>query len=456
MAFNHAEAIEVLIFGQAVGALAADPQGRRAYAFEYFPSWIRRGFSISPLHLPLAPGAKTFDGLAENTWHRLPPVAADALPDRFGNGLIDAKLAALGVTSDQITPLDRLSYTADRAMGALEFRPAQSLGRERADILDIAQLVGAARDALQGSIATHREAGSALRQLLSVGTSAGGARAKAVVNIDPSTGDITSGQRPAAGKQSWLLKFDGVGADKSLGASGQYGRVEYAYSLMAKDAGINIPQTRLFEENGRAHFMVRRFDRVDTEEGADTGAGTDTSTDMGANTGGGTGRAPAPQKLHMQSLCAMDNVDYNLTHTNDYASLFAVIGRLGLGAEAATEAFRRMAFNYMAMNCDDHAKNFSFLADAAGHWRFAPAYDVTFAHNSQNMWLREHLMGVAGKFADVTQKDLVAFAGRHGVEYAKAALASIRAAIANWPDYASRAGLGKAAADEIAAHLLRN
>ncbi|MDR3363636.1 MAG: type II toxin-antitoxin system HipA family toxin [Clostridiales Family XIII bacterium] len=433
MAFNHAEAIEVLLFGQAVGALAADPQGRRAYAFEYFSPWLRQGFSISPLHLPLEPGARTFEGLAEDTWHRLPPAIADALPDRFGNGLIDAKLAEIGVTSDQITPLDRLSYVADRAMGALEFRPAQALGRERADIIDIAELVGAAREALHGSIATDRDAKSALRQLLSVGTSAGGMRAKAVVNIDPGTGAITSGQRPAAGKQSWLLKFDGVGDGKGLGASGKYGRIEYAYSLMAKDAGIDMPETGLLEENGRAHFMARRFDRIDTDAGA--------------------GSAAAPQKLHMQSLCAMGNVDFNLIHTNDYASLFAVIGRLGLGEGAATEAFRRMAFNYMAMNCDDHAKNFSFLADAAGRWRFAPAYDVTFAYNSQNIWLREHLMGVSGKFAGVTQKDLVAFANRHGVEYAKAALADVRAAIANWQGYANRAGLGKAAADEIAAHF---
>jgi len=427
MAFNHADVIEVLLSGQVVGALAADPQGRRAYAFEYYPSWLRQGFSISPLHLPLEPGAKTFEGLAENTWHRLPPVIADALPDRFGNGLIDAKLAELGVTSDQITSLDRLSYVADRAMGALEFRPAQTLGRERADILDIAELVSTAREALHGNIRTDRESKSALRQLLSVGTSAGGARAKAIINIDPKTGDITSGQRPTVGKQSWLLKFDGVGEDKSLGEAGQYGRIEYAYSLMAKDAGIDMPETRLLEENGRAHFMIRRFDRIDTDESAAT-----------------------PQKLHMQSLCAMDNVDYNLIHTNDYASLFAVIERLNLGAETATEAFRRMAFNYMAMNCDDHAKNFSFLADAAGHWRFAPAYDITFAYNSQNMWLREHLMGVSGKFADVTQKDLITFANRHGIEYAKAALSDIRAAIANWPDYAGRAGLSKVHAEGIA------
>jgi serine/threonine-protein kinase HipA len=430
MTFNHAKATEVLLFGQVVGALAANPQGRRAYAFEYYPSWLRQGFSISPLHLPLEAGVKTFEGLAENTWHRLPPVIADALPDRFGNGLIDAKLAELGVTSDQITALDRLSYVADRAMGALEFRPTQALGRERADVLDIAELVGAARDALHGNIQTDRDAKTALRQLLSVGTSAGGARAKAVVNIDPKTDDITSGQRPAYGQQSWILKFDGVGEDKSLGGSGQYGRIEYAYSLMAKAAGIDMTETRLLEENDRAHFMIRRFDRIDTDESAE-----------------------APQKLHMQSLCAMDNVDYNLIHTNDYASLFAVIERLGLGEEAATEAFRRMAFNYMAMNCDDHSKNFSFLADTSGNWRLAPAYDITFAYNSQNVWLREHLMGVSGKFADVTQKDLITFANKHSIEYAKAALNDVRAAIANWSDYANRADLSKPQADEIATHF---
>jgi serine/threonine-protein kinase HipA len=418
-----------------VGALAPVPGRRNVYAFEYFPEWLRRGYSINPLHLPLASGAKTFDGLAQETWHGLPPAIADALPDRFGNSLINAKLAQLGVTADEITPLDRLSYVADRAMGALEFRPAKSLGPEREDILDIAELVTAARDALIGSVATDKESKHALKQLLSVGSSAGGARAKAVINLDPSTKEITSGQHPVAGKESWLLKFDGVGADAALGDSQQYGRIEYAYSLMAGAAGINVPETSLLEENGRAHFMSKRFDRTDSVD-------SDDAVTVPAN------------KIHMQSLCAMDNIDFNLIHTNSYSSLFAVIRRLDLGEETATEAFRRMVFNYMAMNCDDHSKNFSFLMNEDGRWHLAPAYDVTYAYNSGNIWLREHLMGVGDKFSDISNKDLIDFAERHEIQYAKKVIRDVGCAIANWYDYAGKAGLTQDVTDTIASDIV--
>ena len=428
MAFAHVEAIEVRLFGKTVGALAPDARNRPYYAFEYAPSWLRLGYSISPLHLPLAAGVVVFDQLAENTWHRLPAAIADALPDRFGNALIDARLAEKGVTKDDITALDRLAYTGDRAMGALEFRPARSLGKEP-DILDFAQLVHSAKDAVMGSIDTDSKAKRALRQLLSVGTSAGGARAKAVINIDPASGTMRPGQRPEKGMESWLLKFDGVGADATLGASQEYGKIEYAYSLMAKAAGIEMTETRLFHENGRAHFMTKRFDRTEPISGS------------------------LPEKIHMQSLCAMDHIDYNLTRTNHYDSLFAVIRRLGLPEEAFTEAFRRVVFNYLAMNCDDHSKNFAFLMDEQGHWRLAPAFDITFAYNSQSIWLREHLMGISGAFRDVDDRGFMRFAERQGIPYARKAWNEVKRAIAMWPDFAGRAGLSAAATEEIGVYL---
>ena len=428
MPFTHVEAIEVRIYGKTVGALAPDSRGRPYYAFEYAPSWLRSGYSISPLHLPLKPGVFTFDNLAENTWYRLPAAIADALPDRFGNSLIDARLAEKGVTKDEITPLDRLAYTGDRAMGALEFRPARSIGKEP-DILDFALLINAAREAVHGFIGTDSKAKRALRQLLSVGTSAGGARAKAVINLDPRTGAISSGQRPEKGKESWLLKFDGIGEDPANGFSQEYGRIEYAYSLMAKAAGIHMTATRLFHENGRAHFMTKRFDRTDPS-----------SSDL-------------PGKIHMQSLCAMDHLDYNLIRTNLYDSLFAVIRRLNLPEEAMTEAFRRMAFNFLAMNCDDHAKNFSFLMDEQGNWRLAPAFDVTFAYNSKNIWLREHLMGIGGKFTDINTQDLMHFAAKHEITYARKSLREVKQAIASWPDFAQQTGLSKGSIAEIRRHL---
>jgi len=418
MPFNHVEAIEVRLYGKTVGAIAPDSRGKPYYAFEYAPSWLRSGYSISPLHLPLTSGVFTFDNLAENTWQRLPAAIADALPDRFGNSLIDAKLAEKGVTSDEITALDRLAYTGDRAMGALEFRPSRSIGKEP-DILDFAQLVNAAKDAIHGSIGTDSKAKLALRQLLSVGTSAGGARAKAVINLDPLTGAVSSGQRPEKGKESWLLKFDGVGGDSALGFSQEYSRIEYAYSLMVKAAGIDMTETRLFHENGRAHFMTKRFDRNEPASGN------------------------LSDKIHMQSLCAIDHIDYNLIHTNLYDSLFAVIRRLELPSESLTEAYRRMVFNYLAMNCDDHAKNFAFLMDEQGKWRLAPAYDITFAYNSQNIWLKEHLMGIDGKFIDISLQDFSRFADRHDIPYARKSLNDVKYAIASWPDFAEQAGLSK-------------
>ena len=424
MPFTHVEAIEVRIFGKTVGAIAPSSGGKPYYAFEYAPTWLRFGYSISPLHLPLTSGIFTFENLAEDTWYRLPAAIADSLPDRFGNSLIDARLAEKGVTSDEITPLDRLAYTADRAMGALEFRPVRSIGKEP-DVLDFSSLISAARDAISGSTGTDSKAKRALRQLLSVGTSAGGARAKAVINIDPVTGAMSSGHRPEKGKESWLLKFDGVGDDQSLGVSQEYGTIEHAYSLMAKAAGIQMTETRLFHENGRAHFMTKRFDREEIVPGE------------------------LPEKMHMQSLCAMDHVDYNLIHANQYDSLFAVIKRLKLPEEALTEAFRRMVFNYLAMNCDDHAKNFAFLMDKNGIWRLAPAFDITYAYNSRNIWLKEHLMGVSGKFANLNKQDFMRFADRHEVPYALKAYSMVKSAIASWRDFAKVSGVSQPATNEI-------
>jgi serine/threonine-protein kinase HipA len=429
MSFIHVKAIEVRMYGKTVGAIAPDSRGKPYYAFEYAPSWLKNGYSISPLHLPLSPGVFTFDNLAENTWYRLPAAIADALPDRFGNNLIEARLAEKGVTKDEITALDRLAYTGDRAMGALEFRPARSLGKDP-DILDFSQLIEAARDAVQGFTGTDSKTRRALRQLLSVGTSAGGARAKAVINIDPVTGIISSGQRPEKGKESWLLKFDGVGDDSSSGFSQEYGRIEYAYSLMAKAAGIDMTDTRLFRENERAHFMTKRFDRLNPASGN------------------------LSDKIHMQSLCAMDHIDYNLIHTNLYDSLFVVIRRLNLPEEALTEAYRRMVFNYLAMNCDDHAKNFAFLMDEQGKWRLAPAYDVTFAYNSKNIWLKEHLMGIDGKFTGISIHDLTRFAERHDIPYSRKTLNEVKHAVTKWTDFAKQAGLSETSTSEIKERLI--
>jgi len=435
MSFKHVEAIEVSLSGEKVGVVATVPNTRNSCAFEYYPSWIKSGVSISPIHLPLTQGAKNFHDLPFETWYGLPPAIADALPDRFGNSLINAHLAMQGVSATEITAFDRLAYVADRAMGALEFKPAYSFGKEPEGILDIVELVTAAREALQESFATDKDSKKALQNLLSVGVSAGGARAKAVINVDPLTHAITAGHRPEAGKESWLIKFDGVGRDSKLGESQQFGRIEYAYSLMVRDAGITMPETHLLKESGRAHFMIRRFDRIDISESKEH---------------------ISPQKVHMQSLCAMAIVDFNLIRTNEYGSLFMTINQLGLGDEAKVEAFRRMAFNHLAANCDDHSKNFSFLMDRSGTWFLAPAYDVTFAYDPQSIWLKGHLMGVNGKFSQVTRRDLIKFADAWQVPYARRSLKQIDAVLENWPEYARQAEIPHETTAYIASMIARH
>ena len=257
-----------------------------------------------------------------------------------------------------------------------------------------------------------------------MGTSAGGARAKAVVAWNPQTDQIRSGQFDAApGFEHWLLKFDGVGKDSELGGSADYGRIEYAYHLMAHAAGIRMSPCRLLMESGRAHFMTRRFDR-DVVDGQTI-------------------------KHHVQTLCAMSHLDYKQRATHAYAQFFMSIALLELGDDAIGQAFRRMTFNVMAKNCDDHTKNFAFRLKQGGGWELAPAYDVTHAYNPKGEWTYQHLMSVNGKFSDITRADLLAEADRFGVRRPQDALKEVRAALDQWPDFAKQAGLGEKTIAEI-------
>lgn len=404
--------IQVYAWGEFVGALALDPR-LGFYAFEYDPRWLRTGRELAPLQMPGRTSPYVFPSLPVETFQRLPALLADALPDRFGNALIDAYLAGKGVDKARITAIDRLAYMGERSMGALSFKPTRGPRKLKPTAVEVSQLVGAARAALQGQFGDDRQTEAALTQLIHVGTSAGGARAKAVVALHPVTGELRSGQLSAdPGFEHWLLKFDGVGMDHELGTGGHYGRIEYAYHLMARSAGIDMPDCRLLEENGRAHFMIKRFDR-------------DAASD----------------KLHMQTLCAMDHLDYNQRGTHDYAQLFQVIDRLRLGPVARAEAFRRMVFNVVAANCDDHTKNHSFLMDRAGQWRLSPAYDVTHAYNPQGAWTHQHLMSVNGRFSGITRQDCLAVADRFLVPDAKAVLRQVAEAVRQWPLFAQQAGL---------------
>jgi serine/threonine-protein kinase HipA len=419
--------IEVRIWRQRVGAVAPDPR-LGCYVFAYDPAWRRASIELAPLQLPLGDlrSSFAFPNLAEPSYRRLPGLLADALPDDFGNALIDAWMTGKGVEKRSVTTLDRLAYMGKRGMGALEFKPARGAHRESAEPLQMKALVEAARQVIHGDLSGDIQAQAALANIIRVGTSAGGARAKAVVAWNPQTDEIRSGQfEVAPGFEHWLLKFDGVGRDMELGVGAEYGRIEYAYHLMACAAGIDMSPCRLLQENGRAHFMTRRFDR-DVVGGHAV-------------------------KHHVQTLCAMNHLDYKQRATHAYAQLFMVVARLQLGDEAIGQVFRRMAFNVMAKNCDDHTKNFSFRLKQGGAWELAPAYDLTHAYNPKGEWTYQHLMSVNGKFRDIARADLLLEADRFGVRRPHDLLVDVRSALDQWPRFAKEAGLSTETAERVAA-----
>lgn len=419
--------IEVRMWGTKMGAVALDP-ALGAYAFAYDPKWKRKGIEAAPLAMPLSDtrDVYVFPALPKDTYLGLPAMLADALPDDFGNALIDAWMATKGVTKSSITVLDRLAYMGQRGMGALEFKPARGSHKESATPIAMKELVGEARRLVQGTFAVDHEAKAALANIIKVGTSAGGARAKAVIAWNPKTDEVRSGQFDAApGFEHWLLKFDGVGKDIELGTGEGYGRIEYAYSRMAQAAGISMSPCRLLEENGRAHFMTRRFDRDVTPDGE-------------------------THKHHVQTLCATSHLDFRQRGTHAYAQLFLTMAELSLGDDEVSEAFRRMAFNVMARNCDDHTKNFSFLLKEGGSWELAPAYDVTHAYNPKGEWTYQHLMSVNGKFRGITRDDLLADADRFSVRRPRQIVDEVRAALENWSGFALQAHMEDSLRDRVA------
>lgn len=424
--YHPVEAIKVYVWDRFVGAVALD-KGLGYYVFAYDKDFGRSGVELSPLHMPAddSERPRVFTDLPEATYGRLPAMLADALPDEFGNALIDKYMAEKGLAKSSITSLDRLAYMGKRAMGALEFKPTRGPRTTTPTALKIGDLVTVARKAVSGNLENDSAAEAALRSIIEVGTSANGARAKAVIGWNKKTREIRSGQFGLLpGFEHWLLKFDGMGPDRELGTSEGYGRIEYAYYLMAKQAGIDIPESTLFEENDRAHFMTRRFDREDD----------------------GT-------RHHLQSLCAMDHLDFKKKSANSYEQFFMVIRQLGLGHTTEVEAFRRMALNVMGRNCDDHTKNLSFLLRKGGSWELSPAYDVTFMHNPKGEWTNQHLMSVNGKFDDIKRDDCLIMADRFGIGEAPAVLKQVRETIKAWPAFAKEARVPKTEVKRIQEQL---
>lgn len=425
--YAHVPAVEVHLWGTHLGSVALDPH-YGYYAFAYTDAFAALGIEPSPLTMPVIAGLPyLFTDLPEVTYKRLPAMLSDALPDDFGNALINRYMADKGISAQNVTALDRLAYMGNRAMGALTFKPSRGPARQKPTAIELGTLVEQARQALTGEMSDDDHTNAALRSIIDVGTSAGGARAKAVIAWHPQTKEIRSGQMDAPeGFEHWLLKFDGMGTDQELGLTQNYGRIEYAYHLMARAAGIDMTACRLLEENGRAHFMTQRFDR----EGPRT-------------------------RHHMQTLCALAHVDYKKKGTNAYSQLFSVIRELGLPYEDLEEAFRRMVFNVMGRNCDDHTKNVSFiLREGSADWALAPAYDVTFAHNPKGEWTHQHLMSVNGKFKQIEPRDLLAEANRFGIGTAPRVVREVRDAVAAWPQFALEAEVPSAQAKEIQSQLI--
>ncbi len=423
---------EVRLWGRTIGAVSLE-DGETVAAFQYDPAFARSGIEVAPLMMPLGDRVHRFPALPAHTLHGLPGLLADSLPDKFGHALIDTWLATQGRAPASFNAVERLCYTGTRGMGALEFAPGLGPRVRTAQKIEIDALVALASEVLGQRAGLHAtfadaERKSALNDILRVGTSAGGARAKAIIAWNPQSDEVRSGQVEAGdGFGYWLLKFDGISGnrDKELADPLGYGAVEYAYFLMARAAGVQMSECRLLEENGRRHFMTQRFDRL-----AD-------------------GR-----KLHMQSLCALAHYDFNAAGAYAYEQALLALRQLQLPMEAVEQQFRRMAFNIVARNQDDHVKNIAFLMDQAGRWSLSPAFDLSYSYNPAGAWTNQHQMTLNGKRDGFTTADFTACAQAALMKRGRAEtiLAEVSTAVTRWPEFSAAAGVPEAWSRQIQGH----
>jgi serine/threonine-protein kinase HipA len=409
------------LWGRDIGAVTWVPD-RRIGVFQYTPEFAASQIQVAPLMMPLRTSPFEFPSLARESFSGLPGMLADSLPDKFGNALINAWLASRNRTANSFTPVERLCYIGTRGIGALEFQPSEGVDNSAVRKLEITALVELANRVLDQRIAlagklTGTDDRETIQDILRVGTSAGGARAKAVLAWNKVTGEFRSGQAPAAkGFTHWIMKFDGVdnNRDKELADPQGYGRIEFAYYFMAVAAGITMQECRLHEENDRAHFLTRRFDRLD--DGS---------------------------KLHMQSLAALMHYDFNQAGAYSYEQAVQLIRRLNLPMSAIEQQFIRAAFNVITRNQDDHVKNIAFLMNRRGEWHLSPAFDVVYSFNPDGAWTSQHQMSLNGKRDNFEREDLLAFARSSGIKKnrAKQLLEKIAAAVSDWSQHAGRAGV---------------
>ena len=423
------QTVKVNLWGTPIGYLHQQENG--LIGFQYDTDFIGSGIEVSPIRMPLSRLTYSFPALPEETYNGLPGMVADSLPDKFGNIVIRRYLDSIGRSGDDLSPLEKLCYTGKRGMGALEYEPA----REVVDInekVDIDALTKLAADILSNKESLHvADDNHMIAQLMQCSSSVGGARAKTLIAWNQDKNDIRSGQINAGdGYEYWLLKFDDIGNNRDKDSepdSGEYTKIEYAYYLMAKACGIEMSECRLYRENGRSHFITKRFDRI-----GDKG-----------------------EKLHMQSLCAMAHMDFNSPRVYSYEDAFQVMRQLKLPHGDFIQLYKRMLFNEFAKNYDDHTKNIAFLMDKQGVWSLAPAYDMTFSYRKGSPWVSAHQMLINGKADEITLNDLLAVADKAGIKQsnAKSCIEQVQNVVSDWNRFANEAELSVNQAEFVKKNL---
>ncbi|WP_439489069.1 type II toxin-antitoxin system HipA family toxin [Algoriphagus sp.] len=427
---------EIWIWEKLAGAVLWD-ETEQLGSFEFNQDFLGSGLDISPAKMPLSQGGRIYRfpelrksrGDVFDTFKGLPGLLADMLPDKYGNQLINTWLTQNGRATDSLNPVEQLCFIGKRGVGALEIRPSfreeaiTSRSLEIDSLVNIAGKILNSREGFQSDLSVDEQ--SALSDILKIGTSAGGARAKAVIAFNPKTGKVKSGQVKAPkGFSYWIIKFDGV-HDSQFGVTVGYGRVEMAYYLMAVEAGIEMNECRLLEENGRAHFMTRRFDRTDNG-----------------------------QKIHMQSLCGLRHFDFNQVGYYSYEQVFETMRMLRLSYPEAEQMFVRMVFNVLARNCDDHTKNFAFLMDKDGKWKLSPAYDICYAYRPGSMWVSSQSLMVNGKREGIQNADFLEVAHKMNIRKPEEKIGQVRSVVARWKEFAEEVKVDPVLRDGIATTLL--
>lgn len=422
----------VNLWGERVGAVAWDSDSLMA-TFEYDQAFIAKQWDLAPIKMPLNLRQRIFsfpELTRNNTFKGMPGLLADVLPDRYGNELINAWLSQSGRAENSLNPVELLLFIGSRGMGALEFEPVAFTGGNGAFTVEIDNLVRITQEVMNSRQSfeanLQQDEQQALMDILKIGTSAGGARPKAIIAYNETTGKIKSGQAKAPkGFNHWLIKLDGV-SDSQFGATSGYGRVEMAYYLMAKACGITISECRLLEENGRAHFMTRRFDREDGDV-----------------------------KHHVQTLCAMQHYDFNNITSFSYEQLFQTLRVLRLPFPQAEELYRRMVFNVIARNCDDHTKNFAFILKQNQAWELAPAYDVCHAYRPGSSWVSQHNLSVNGKRNNISKDDLLVLGKAMNIKKADSIINHINNTVGQWNEFAEEVAVDKKLREAINQTLIK-